>query len=104
MVLDNKPNHTGFILDRKSKNDLVSNMEEKVKAAIVSTPPVFEPEMRELRAEFLNFGYEVTKASNVIYHAMRGKDDRVMAFGLGLIGLIAEAFPPMLGSIGAYKR
>jgi hypothetical protein len=104
VVLDNKKNHTGFILERKSKQDLVSNMEEKIKATMVFTPPVFEPEMRELRAEFLNFGYEVTKASNVIYHAMHGKDDRVMSFGLGLMGYEQDAFPPMMDKVWSFGR
>jgi hypothetical protein len=103
-ILSNKKNHVGFYIDRKSKQELVNNMEEKVKSVQVRIPPVFETEMRELRTEFLNFGYEVTKASNVIYHALRGHDDRVISFALGLIGFESDMFPTMLDSVMTFSR
>ena len=104
LMLSNRKNHLGYYIDRKAKQELVNNMEEKVKSVQVKIPPAYEPGMPELRAEMLNFGYEVTKASNIIYHAMRGKDDRVMAFALGLIGFETEQFPDMTGTVMAFTR
>lgn len=104
IMLDNKKNHFGFWIDKKSKIDLVSNLEEKMKAGQFEMPPVSEPEMRETRKEFLNFGYEITKAHNLIYRALKGHDDRVISIMLAMAGFKLEYFPPMLGYIKSYEE
>lgn len=104
VMVNNKRNHIGYYIDRKSKQELVNNMEEKVKSMQVKIPPVYEPGMPELRSEMLNFGYEVTKASNIIYHAMRGKDDRVISFAMGLIGFEQDVFPDMTDAVMVFTR
>lgn len=103
-VISNKPNHIGFYIEKNSKREIVNNLEETVKSTQLRIPPVHEPWMKELRGEFLNFGYEVTKASNIIYKAMRGHDDMVISLALSLIGYKYNEFPAMLDSIKGFTR
>lgn len=101
--LKNKKTQPGFWIDRKTKLELIGGMEEKMKFGNVRLPSVMEPGMREFRREFLNFGFEKSNAGNIIYQALRGHDDRVISFGLGLIGFEQEAFPDMLDYVWAFE-
>ena len=103
-ILSNKPKHTGFYIDRQSKLDMVAAMEEKMKAAQFFMPPLNEPSMKLVRQEFMNFGYEVTKAHNIIYKALKGHDDMVISIMLANMGFKMDYVPSMKDFTWGFKQ
>ena len=93
MIFNNKPNRHGFVFDRRSKLDLVSNLELYITTAGIKFPPPTERGIQELFDEIIDFGYEFTQSNNVVYNAMSGHDDRVIALALALWGLKQKRFP-----------
>jgi hypothetical protein len=103
-ILNNKTKHTGFYIDRQSKLDLVATMEERMKSSQFYMPPLNEPAMKVVRQEFMNFGYEVTKAHNIIYKALKGHDDAVISIMLANMGFALDYVPTLQEYTQGYKQ
>jgi len=96
-IWSNKDNHFGFVFDKRSKKELVDNLELVVKTKGLKIPPFFERGVREMVNEIIDFGYEFTDKNNIVFNGIEGHDDRVMALGLALIGIKNRRFPRGMG-------
>jgi hypothetical protein len=92
-LFSNKPGRVGFVFDKKSKFDLVTNLELCIKNKSIRFPSPSERGIEELFDELIDFGYDFTESSNIVFNATTGHDDRVMALGLAAWGMKQRRYP-----------
>lgn len=96
-VFSNKTNRTGFVFDKQSKRDIIEHLEISTKMAAYRIPPESERGIERLVNEMLDFGYTFTGKNNMVYSAMKGHDDCVVALAMALWALKQRRFPRIKG-------
>lgn len=85
-IFNNKKDRLGFVISKKSKPDLIDNMNTLLarNPPALMLPPASEPEIEELVKELLRYECEVQDGGYIKYGTQNYHDDRVIAFALSL--------------------